>query len=290
MSRKRNNELRVGSKGTAPASPIPQLGTNENTKPGFSFAVPTEIVELPSGGRHYPDGHPLSGVDTVEIRYMTAKDEDILTSKTLLNKGVALDRFLNDILIDKSIEINSLLVGDKNAILLASRITGYGSLYETKVQCPSCGSASDYTFNLNFCSIDDSFEVSELEDNVKSVGTGVFSTTLPTTGLEVKFKLLSGYDQELLTSRIKTSKDIQKHESTVTSLFKTIIVSINDSTDSHAMWDFIDKMPARDSKYLRNLYESVSPDIDMKQTFVCEHCGAESRLEVPLSAEFFWPK
>ena len=115
----------------------------------MSYLVPTEFVTLPSEGKFYPTEHPLHGEQTIEIRYMTAKDEDILTSRALLKEGVAIDRLLQNIVVDKNINVNSLLVGDKNALIVAARITGYGSAYETKVTCPSCGTATEYEFELD---------------------------------------------------------------------------------------------------------------------------------------------
>ncbi|MDC1160198.1 hypothetical protein OAT10_00440 [Luminiphilus sp.] len=294
---KRNNSMRAGSKGNPASSPaVPEVlqQDQESPRPKFSFAVPTEIVELPSKGRYYPEDHPLYMMDSVEIRYMTAKDEDTLTSKTLLNKGVALDRFLQGVIVDQRIKINTLLTGDKNALLVASRITGYGADYNTKVQCPNCSSTSDYSFNLNFCKVDDGSAILEYvpyeDSKLKKEEPGMFSIILPVTGFSVKFKLLNGHDENTLVKRIKTTKEYKKYDTNVTTLFKTIIVSVEGSDDRYAINEFIENMPAADSRHLRKTYEVVMPKIDMTQTFICEHCGEESRLEVPLTAEFFWPK
>ena len=123
-------------------TPPPQAMQNEGGG-GFSFVVPTEFVELPSQGKFYPQTHPLYGQDSIEIRQMTAKEEDILTSKTLIKKGVALDRVVDNLIVDKRIKQDSLLVGDKNAIIIAMRVSGYGNEYNTRVVCPSC--AVSYT-------------------------------------------------------------------------------------------------------------------------------------------------
>jgi hypothetical protein len=120
---------------------------------GFSFVVPTEFVELPSQGKFYPEGHPLRGARYIEIKQMTAKEEDILTSRTLLKKGVALDRVISNLIVDKRIDPDSLLVGDRNAIIIATRVSGYGNEYTTKVTCPNCATVQEYNFDLNDASI-----------------------------------------------------------------------------------------------------------------------------------------
>jgi len=119
----RNNEDRVGAAGSDTSAPTPDL---VNEKSPLTFTTPTEFVELPTRGRFYPEDHPLHNVEEIEIRFMTAKDEDILSSKTLLKKGVAIDRLLQNVIVDKRINVGDLFVGDKNALIVASRITGYG--------------------------------------------------------------------------------------------------------------------------------------------------------------------
>ena len=140
----RNNEERLGAHKSA--DPVPPMTPSGES---FSFATPTEFVELPTGGKYYPEGHTLRGKDSVEIRYMTAKDEDILSSKTLLKRGIALDRLLQSIIIDRTIDINTLYIGDKNAILVAARVTGYGEEYKAKTTCPSCASTVEFEYNLS---------------------------------------------------------------------------------------------------------------------------------------------
>ena len=146
----RNNEDRTGERlATAASAPPPMPGVGSETPSmTLDFTCPTEFVDLPSRGRFYPEGHPLHGKESVEIRFMTAKDEDILTSKSLLKKGVAVDRFLQNIIVDKSIKLPDLLIGDKNALVVAARITGYGTNYSTKTTCPACASTQEYEFDL----------------------------------------------------------------------------------------------------------------------------------------------
>ena len=139
------NEDRLGAIEQTGASDAPPVLEKNSI---LDFVLPTEFVDLPTKGRFYPEEHPLHGKESIEIRYMTAKDTDILTSKSLLKKGVAVDRMLQNIIVDKSIKVDDLYSGDKNAILIAARINGFGPEYKTKVTCPQCGATSEHAFNL----------------------------------------------------------------------------------------------------------------------------------------------
>ena len=129
------NDDRLSSAASPADSPAPHVTQNEQL---LSFTRPTEFVDLPSKGLLYPVGHPLHGVETLEIKYMTAKEEDILTSKTLIRKGLVIDRLIRSVLVDQTIDPDDILIGDKNALILAIRITGYGESYETEISCPAC--------------------------------------------------------------------------------------------------------------------------------------------------------
>ena len=98
-----------------------------------NFKFPTEMVDLPSKGHFYVDGHPLSK-GKVEVKYMTAREEDILTSQNLIKQGVVIDKLLQSLIVDKSIKVDDMLVGDKNAIMVAARILGYGKNYEIEYE------------------------------------------------------------------------------------------------------------------------------------------------------------
>ena len=135
----RNSDT-MGAQSNADTAPTQQLIQNTETN-DFSFIVPTELVDLPSKGAYYPEGHPLHGSETIEIKQMTAKEEDMLTSRTLLKKGVALERVLESIILNKAIHPDSLLVGDRNALIIAARVSAYGNEYNTTVTCPECGTS-----------------------------------------------------------------------------------------------------------------------------------------------------
>jgi len=280
------NKDRVGGSHTTSADPAPQASSPEAT---FSFIVPTEYVDLPSKGAFYPSDHPLHGQDSIEIKQMTAKEEDILTSRTLLKKGVALDRVIQSVIIDKNIDTDSLLVGDRNAIIIATRVSGYGSEYNTSVTCPACGDNQNFSFDLNSAASisNEPFEHEDLVNN----DDGTFDLSLPRTQLNIRFKLLTGVDERRLIKGFTTSSKNKKNEeeSNITDQLRNIIVSVNNNTTTEAIDYVVENLPSADSRHLRNVYRQAAPALNLSQGFTCAECEHEQELEVPLSADFFWP-
>ena len=272
------NKDRLGGSKHQDTQPPAQTG-------GFSFVVPTEFVELPSQGRFYPEGHPLRGKDSIEIRQMTAKEEDMLTSRTLLKKGIALDRVIASLIVDKSIDPDSLLVGDRNSIIIATRVSGYGNMYETKVSCPNCGTKQEYSFDLNRANIYDGSDANSV--GVKANDDGTFNTILPRTGVDVQFRLLNGRDEKVFMSGMEAARK-SKSEKNVTRQLATIVVSLNGDSSMQAKQYFIDNVPSIDSRHLRLAYRLSAPNVDLTQHFQCIECSHEQEMEVPLSADFFW--
>ena len=282
MSRNRD---RLGGVQQHDTSPPPQMTQNEGG--GFSFVVPTEFVELPSRGRFYPEGHPLYGEDSIEIRQMTAKEEDILTSRALLKKGVALDRVLKNIIVDKRIEPDLLLVGDRNAIIIALRVSGYGNVYETKVGCPNCGTQQKYAFDLNDASIYRGEDITKL--SVASNDDGTFTVRLPKTELHVVFKLLTGRHEKMFVAGMESDRKRKNQaERNITRQLAAMLVSVDEDSSPDAIKYLVENMPAMDSRQLRLAYRLAAPNIDLTQHFECSECSHEQDMEVPLSADFFW--
>ena len=278
------NQDRLGGVQQQDTSP-PVQAMAEDTG-GFSFVIPTEFVELPSGGRYYPPGHPLHGESAIEIKQMTAKEEDMLTSRTLIKKGVALDRVIGSLIINKAIDPDSLYIGDRNAIIVATRVSGYGSDYTTKVNCPACGANQSYSFDLNDATVytgdfDNTMSVTDNKD-------GTFNVTLPKTNVVATFKLLSGVDEKRLVRGAEADKK-QKQEHGVTRQLASLIVAVNGDTSIDAIRYLIENMPSSDSRHLRLAYKLNAPNVDLTQHFECGECGHEQDMEVPLNADFFWP-
>ena len=269
------------------SGPPPQVMTQGQNENPFSFIVPTEFVELPSRGLFYPPNHPLHNQETIEVKQMTAKEEDLLTSRALLKKGLALDRVISSIIVNKNINPNTLLVGDRNAILIAARVSGYGNSYETNVTCPNCSTVNKHMFDLNDLEIYhgdavDSSEVTQNED-------GTFTTILPRIKVEATFRLLSGNDEKNLLKQVENARKKRQEENSVTRQLRQIVVAVNGDTQQQNINYVIDNMPSSDARHLRLMYKLTAPDIDMTQDFTCSNCGHEQDMEVPLTADFFWP-
>jgi hypothetical protein len=264
-----------------PAAADPVLSTG-----GFSFSAPTEHVELPSGGQAYAEDHPLHGKDTVEIKYMTAKEEDILTSQNLLKKGLAIERLLESVILDKTINPKSLLVGDRNAILVAARITGFGAEYLTQITCPACTKTSEYEFDLSEAQ---NKEVT-LPEDAQVTESGTYMVQLPVTGVNVELKLLNGNDESKLAALQESKRKNKLPETPLTDMLNAIIVSVNGNTERGVISEFISIVPSRDTRYLRKIYADVTPNIDMTYEFECPNCDTTTDVEVPFTVSFLWPR
>ena len=285
MSRNKNRVGSSQSDNSSPPQPAAQSNSNENV--GFSFVVPTEFVDLPSGGRYYPEGHPLHGEECIEIKQMTAKEEDMLTSRTLLKKGVALDRVIESLITNKSVDPHNLLIGDRNAIIVATRVSGYGNEYLTTVACPSCGQNQKYSFDLNDSKVYHGEDIDNMD--VTDNQDGTFSVELPRTRLMVQFRLLTGRDEKKMVKSVEQARKGRGLEKNVTTQLTNMIVSINDETDRKIITHMVDNIPSLDSRHLRMAYKLAAPNIDLTQQFECQECDHESEMEVPLTADFFWP-
>jgi hypothetical protein len=284
----RNNEDRLGNRDLGDTSPIPQVQQDTSSSP-FSFVVPTEFVILPSEGKYYSEDHPLYNVSTIEVKHMTAKEEDILTSKSLLKKGLAIDRVLQNIIVDKRINPNTLLIGDKNAIIVATRIFAYGADYETRATCPACIETIEHSFDLNEVGFHHDEDYGEFTESISRKGNN-FIVLLPKTNVRVEIRLLNGEDEKFLAKAMEMKRKHKMPEATLTDQFRLFIVSVNGHTDKESIGKFAETMPASDSRFLRSAYDKIVPNIDMTQEFVCGNCGYEAAMEVPLNADFFWPR
>lgn len=255
----------------------------------LEFVVPTDYVELPSGGVFYPVGHILHGQQQVEIKHMTAKEEDLLTSQTLIKKGIAVDKMLQSVLMDKRLNVDSLLSCDRSALMIATRVTGYGDDYAFSINCPSCGAKNDVHYKLSNSVVNngkqhEEGEVEYLPDD------GTFVVTLPKTGYRVQMRLLSGKDERTLFELNDNRKRKNLPEAAATDQLRMSIVSVNGITDPQTLDRFISTVRAMDAKLLRTMYRKVSPSLEMKHDFSCSSCSFSQEVDIPLTAEFFWPK
>ena len=268
----------------------PQLASTQQTT--LSFVATTELVDLPSRGRYYPEDHPLKNKPNVEIKQMTAKEEDILTNKSFIKKGILIDKLLESILVDKNIKPSSLLVGDKNAIMIAARISAYGPEYDIGIVCLECGHKNTSTVDLAKAVLKD-VDALEKEEKIEHVRleNGSVVLELPKTHWKVGCKLLDGEDERYLLNLLEVKKrNSVEAEITLSEQLYIIIDSINDIKDKKVLQDAITVMPAYDAKFLRSTYAKIIPNILIYKKFVCSSCKVEQEVEVPFTQEFFWPK
>jgi len=236
---------------------------------------PTEIVELPSKGLLYAEDSPLKS-GTIEMKYMTAKEEDILTNQNYIERGVVIDKLLQSLIVDKTIDYNQILVGDKNALLIAARILGYGAEYE-------------FTFAGNKEVVDlSALNNKELNEELFKDGKNEFTFTLPTTNTNITFKLLTHGDEVKLDQELKGLKKINREASPdLSTRLKHMITSVDGDSDTKTIRDFIDnRFLARDSRAFRKYASEIQPDVDLK--FYPDN-GPEEGVDIPIGINFLWP-
>ena len=263
-------------------SPIKKVNVLEED---FGLDIPIESVPLPSKGLIYPVDSPLYGKETLEIRPMTAKEEDILTSRALIKKGTVLTEVMKSCLIDKNIDPDMLISGDRNALMIALRITGYGADYTVDVDCPACGSTNKNEFDLS------ELGIKRLEVSPVTEGANLFELELPLTKKTVQVKFLNGHDEQDIakTAARKKKQGLQQNDTAVTDRLIRSIVSVDEIRDKNKIGIFVRNMPARDSLALRKFLDNYEPGIDMKAWMTCSNCHEHSEVRLPLGASFFWP-
>lgn len=260
------------------------MPTRNVMKDDFGFEVPVEAVPLPSRGVCYSPDSPLYGKETIEIRAMTAREEDILTSKALIKKGTVISHLLKSCMVDKTINPDEMLAGDRNAVMTALRITGYGTEYNVEVDCPACGTRSKQGFNLA------ELPIKRLQVDPVAEGSNLFEMTLPVTKKSVRFKFLDGNaETNIMVAEERKKKSGLSGENLVTTRLKHAVVAIDNISDRAKIDMFIRNMPARDSLALRRFIDKNEPGIEMKSWMDCPSCLESSEVRLPMGASFFWP-
>lgn len=243
------------------------------------FNLATEIVDLPSQGKLYPADHPLAS-GKIEMKYMTAKEEDILTNQNYIRQGIVLDKLMQSLIVSKC-NYDDLVVGDKNAIMVASRILGYGK---------------DYTFEYEGQEV--TIDLSEIEpkwineEHLVEPNTNEFSYILPHTETPVTFKILNNKDEKMIESEVKGLKKINKQSSAeLSTRLKHMLLSVNGDDTKKTIREFVDKyFLARDSRALREHIKEIQPDMDLTFDFFPEDGGdTQEDVKIPIGVTFFWP-
>ena len=272
------------SKGTGlnPAVKAALQSQAEAQKP----TMPTETVELPSKGFFYAATSPLAS-GTIEIYQVTARHEDILSNSNLLKKGTVLDEFLKALIATPNVSINDLLIGDKNALFIAARKSAYGEIYTTKVKCPECGAESNVDIDLNTL-VGKELKVEGLTKNENKL-----TFKLPNSGKVVTFGLLTHKDEADIDAEMKALAKFGADKANtpeITTRLKYTIKAIDGDSDRLRVKNFVDtSLTAKDSLALRRYVREVTPDMDMNFAFTCPECGHQTKMTVPLGANFFWP-
>ena len=245
------------------------FSTRNVMKDDFNMEVPVESVPLPSEGKVYPADTSSHNRTHIDIKAMTAKEEDILTSRALIKKGTVISELIKSCVVDKSINVNKLISGDRNALMTAIRITGYGADYEAEVDCPECDERSKQEFNLS------ELPIRRLEIEPVAEGENAFEFELPVSKKKVVFRFLTGQDEQdmsIASERRRKKKIGGDYDNVVTSRLHQSVMSVDGITDKNKIAQFIRNMPARDSRMLRKYMDDNEPGVDMKLWMNCPHC------------------
>ena len=241
---------------------------------------PTEVIDIPSGGKVYPKDSPLAE-GKIEIKYMTTKEEDILMSENLIKKGVVIDKLLDSLIVTKGVTTDDLIIGDKNAVLVAARILAYGPEYKVEVANPkNLEQKIEHTFDLSECAFKQPVGGVDYSDNS-------FDYETPVSKNKIKFKILTGREEKLIDKDINQSKKFG-YNSEITTRLRYTITEVDGDNKPETITAFSQNMLARDSVALRKYINDISPDIDL--TSEIEIGGEAVSVSIPLTVEFFWPK
>jgi len=246
------------------------------------FKFPTEQIDLPSKGLIYPPESPLSK-GTIEMKYMTAKEEDILSNFNFIRQGTVIDKLLQSMIVTP-IDYNELLNGDKNAILLAARILGYGKDYEFMYTDPLTGKSEKATVDLT------TVDTKPLDESLFTPGKNEFNLQLPFSKVTLIFKLLTHGDEQKIEKEIKGLEKINAQGSyEVTTRLKHTIIAVNGDRDTVTIREFVDNMLARDVKALRDQMVKVMPDVNLKVNITKASGDVVEGVDMPIGVNFFWP-
>jgi len=254
-------------------------------KDDFGLDIAVESVPLPSLGMIYPKDSPLHGQETLQIRPMTAREEDILTSRAYIKDGTVISKLIDSCLVDKRINSEDLISGDRTALMVALRITGYGADYNIEVSCPECGATNKSEFDLS------QLPIRRLEVEPVEIGENLFEVVLPVTKKTVQVKFLTGHDEkEMMIINERKKKKGMSTDTGITDRLTRCIESVDGITNKNKISFFVKNMPVRDSLALRKFLDNQEPGVVMKGDLRCNSCFEESEVELPIGASFFWPE
>ena len=247
------------------------------------YDFPTQVISLPSEGRCYPKDNPLSS-GQLEIKYMTAREEEILSSQNLIRKGVVLDKLFESIIVDSSINPDDIILGDKNAIMLATRILGYGPEYKIEIE-DEYGDKKEIEVDLGQVQTKD-VDLDVLNEQ------NTYKFTTPVGKNELEFKLLTHGDEKAIDADVKAMRKFNKGgvSSELTTRYRYIIKTVDGKDDTKSIVDFINnRFLARDTRAFRDYIASISPDVKMEFDYENAETGEKEARSIPMGVGFFWP-
>ena len=241
---------------------------------------PTEVIDLPSEGKVYSKESPLSS-GQLELKYMTTREEDILMSENLIKKGIVIDKLLDSLIVTKGVKQGDLILGDKNAVLVASRILAYGPEYTVEVTNPNDPDQKvQHSFDLSQCPF------KELSKDIDYSGNE-FEYTTSVCKNKLKFKLLTGHEEKLIEKDLEQSKKYG-YSTEISTRLRYTVIEVDGDSKPETINEFTQNLLARDSVALRNYIRDIAPDIDL--TSEVEMGGETVSVSIPLTVEFFWPQ
>lgn len=285
MSENENRELRNSIfSAQQSGNSVPVVSREEYAKRELGIEIPIDAVPLPSGGKVYGAEHPLHNATQIEYRAMTARDEDILMSRALIKKGTVISELIKACLINPGIDVGSLLIGDRNALMIAVRISGYGKEYSANWNCTSCEFKNEINFDLT------SLPIKSLELEPAYPGENLFKFKLPVSGKTVGFKFLTGKEEEDISQQMEMRKKKGiVAENFVTTRLLNSIVEFDGNRERGLVSKLVNYMPAKDSLELRKYMEEHEPGVHMDVTFNCKSCDHSEEGALPMGSTFFWP-
>ena len=249
------------------------------------YAFPTEELSLPSNGLLYPEDSPLRS-GTIEVKYMTAKEEDILTSTNLIEKGIVIDKLMESVIADPKVKLDDLLVGDKNAVMLGTRVLGYGKEYEVTITDPDTGLEVDTSFDLT------KLKTKKVDEKLFKDGNK-FDFTLPVSKRVISFKLLTHKDEREIDKELEGYKKIEAINGIskeLTTRLKKQIIAVDGETDKKIINEFVDnQFLSRDTRAYREYVTSITPDVIFETEYISQ-IGEPHKVDIPVGVRFFWPE
>ena len=261
-------------------------GVAPQTAPQYSapksYPFPTEIISLPSKGLVYAESNPLAKGE-ITIKLMTAREEDILTSSNLIKKGIQLDKLLESIVVEPGVNVNDLVIGDKNAILITSRILAFGPEYLAKITDPFDSEEVDVTIDLT------TVKIKEIDESILN-RHNEYPFTLPISKTQIKFKLLTHGDEQAINRDIEASQKTLKTSNEITTRYRRMIVEVDGNREFGYISNFVsNRLLAGDSKALRKEVNKITPDLDLKFDYTSPITGETEALRIPFGIGFFYP-